>query len=394
MGLPAHGLFEDVKLKDVTLDAMTIDCGRDPVEAALCLARAFVAGRRLCVQAPGAADHAHHVAVEFVHPVVAGTRPLAARVADPAAASPTRRRNSSEVVLVIADAAADAATAAGADLFIDSQQPDQAIVRSYHLLWELVQVALEHPGVVGAGGAAGGDATGFLYPFLDAADSDEAALRRALQSSAAAKADESEQLARQSLVSNQSAIAASGDAISRAAAAGRCVLTIGNGGSASDAARLARLLRHRGVAAEPLCADYAIATALANDLGAERVFARQLDAFAQPDDVLVGCSTSGASRNLLAAFQQADSRGLTTIGLSGYGGGAFADHPSVHHNLVVASLSVHRIQEAQAALMSALCERVAAAPTGAGPPRAAPAPAAQKAGEARTAEPAKKHAAP
>ena len=328
-----------------------IDCGRDPVAAALWLARAFAAGRRLRVWAPGAPDHAHHVAVEFVHPVVAGTRPLAASVA----ASEAAAAASTEATLVIGG------NRAAADLFISAHQSDAAIVLSYHVLWELVQVALEHPGLVGSAGAAGGDSTGFLYPFLDAAEDDEASLREALRASAGAKRDESERLARRSLESNRATLEEAGRAIGRAAGAGGRVLTMGNGGSATDAARLARVLSSRGVAAESLSADYAVATALANDLGAERIFSRQLDAFGQPGDALVGCSTSGASRNLLAAFDQAAGRGLTTVGLSGYGGGSLEGRPSVHHSLVVQSMSVHRIQEAQAALMSALCERAAGA---------------------------------
>ncbi|MCY3643471.1 MAG: SIS domain-containing protein [Acidimicrobiaceae bacterium] len=328
-----------------------IDCGRDPVEAAMWLARAFTAGRRLRVWAPGAPDHAHHVAVEFVHPVVAGTRPLAAAVA----ASAADRTVSTDATLVIGP---DGATA---DLFISTDQNDTAIVRSYHVLWELVQVALEHPGLIGSSAVAGGDSTGFLYPFLDAAEADEAALLRSLRASADAKTRESEELSRQAVESNGAALAQAATAIGRAAGSGGRVLTMGNGGSATDAARLARLLRARGIPSESLSADYAVATALANDLGAERIFSRQLDAFAAPGDVLVGCSTSGASRNLLAAFDQASAIGLATVGLSGYGGGSFTDHPSVNHKLVVQSMSVHRIQEAQAALMSALCERVAGA---------------------------------
>ncbi|MDE0666570.1 MAG: SIS domain-containing protein [Acidimicrobiaceae bacterium] len=328
-----------------------IDCGRDPVEAAMWLARAFTAGRRLRVWAPGAPDHAHHVAVEFVHPVVAGTRPLAAAVA----ASAADRTVSTDATLVIGP---DGATA---DLFISTDQNDTAIVRSYHVLWELVQVALEHPGLIGSSAVAGGDSTGFLYPFLDAAEADDAALLRSLRASADAKTRESEELSRLSVESNEAALAQAATAIERAAGSGGRVLTMGNGGSATDAARLARLLRARGIPSESLSADYAVATALANDLGAERIFSRQLDAFAAPGDVLVGCSTSGASRNLLAAFDQASAIGLATVGLSGYGGGSFTDHPSVNHKLVVQSMSVHRIQEAQAALMSALCERVAGA---------------------------------
>ncbi|MYE57919.1 MAG: SIS domain-containing protein, partial [Acidimicrobiaceae bacterium] len=284
-----------------------IDCGRDPVEAAMWLARAFTAGRRLRVWAPGAPDHAHHVAVEFVHPVVAGTRPLAAAVA----ASAADRTVSTDATLVIGP---DGATA---DLFISTDQNDTAIVRSYHVLWELVQVALEHPGLIGSSAVAGGDSTGFLYPFLDAAEADEAALLRSLRASADAKTRESEELSRQAVESNGAALAQAATAIGRAAGSGGRVLTMGNGGSATDAARLARLLRARGIPSESLSADYAVATALANDLGAERIFSRQLDAFAAPGDVLVGCSTSGASRNLLAAFDQASAIGLATVGLSG-----------------------------------------------------------------------------
>ena len=326
-----------------------IDCGHDPVDAAMWLARSFTAGRRLRVWAPGAPDHAHHVAVEFVHPVVAGSHPLAATVAESEAA---------------ADTSADATLAIGgnrktADLFISSDQPDTAIVLSYHVLWELVQVALEHPGLVGSAAAAGGDSTGFLYPFLDAAEDDEASLRDALRASAEAKRDESTRLAQQSLESNRPVLEEAAAAISRAVGSGGRVLTMGNGGSATDAARLARVLRSKAIPAESLSADYAVATALANDLGAERIFSRQLDAFARSGDVLVGCSTSGASRNLLAAFEQAAAMGLATVGISGYGGGSFTVQESVHHNLVVQSMSVHRIQEAQAALMSALCEQAA-----------------------------------
>ena len=360
-----------------------IDCREHPVEAALWLARAFADGRCLSVLAPGAPDHAHHVAVEFVHPVVAGTRPLPAVAAPadgtagtrplPAAAAPFDETAGAPPMAVVAAPTAEAAAASpdarlvigaadpDADLVIPRDQSDAAILLSYHLLWELVQVALEHPGLVGSTGAAGGDSTGFLYPFLDAAEDDEVSLREALQSSADAKRAESHRLAQESLDANRAVLDEAGAAIAHAARSGGRVLTMGNGGSATDAARLARMLRAWGVPAESLSSDYAVATALANDLGAERIFARQLDAFARPGDVLAGCSTSGASRNLLAAFDQAAAGGLTTVGLSGYGGGSFAGCPSVHHSLVVQSMSVHRIQEAQAALMTALCERAAEA---------------------------------
>lgn len=323
-----------------------IDCTARPVDAALWLARAFVAGRLLGVLAPRVPDHAHHVAVEFVHPVVAGARPL------PTAVTADGGDAWGDATLIIGKDVGDA------DLVIDDEQSDWSIVLSYHLLWELVQVALEHPGLVGAEGSAAGDSTGFLYPFLDASERDETSLRAALQSSADAKKAQSERLASDSMESNAATLTAVATVTGQAVSAGGRVLTMGNGGSATDAARLTRMLRARGLPAESLCTDYAVTSALANDLGAEHMFARQIDAVARPGDVLVGCSTSGASRNLLVAFEQASKMGLTTIGVSGYGGGSFEGHESVHHCLVVQSASVHRIQEAQAALLTALCELV------------------------------------
>ncbi len=328
-----------------------IECTRQPVNAALWLARAFAGGRRLIVRAPGAEDHAHHVAVEFVHPVIAGTRPLPV-----VAVTGDAPMADDEVLLVIGEPP----DRARVDLGISTAQPDVDIVRSYHLLWELVHVALEHPGLVGSAPTASGDATGFLYPFLDAAEHDEAALRDALATSAAAKIADSERLVGATVAANVDTSASAVAALAGAIDSRGRVYTMGNGGSATDAARLARLLGAAGVTALPLVDDYAVVTALANDVGVERIFARQLEALAVAGDVLVGCSTSGASPNLLAAFTAAHARGLVTVGISGYGGESFAAQPSIHHRLAVSSSSVHRIQEAQAALITELCDGVAA----------------------------------
>ncbi len=101
-------------------------------------------------------------------------------------------------------------------------------------------------------------------------------------------------------------------------------------------------------------------TALANDVGVERIFARQVEALGSPGDVLIGLSTSGASPNLLAAFDEADRRGLVTVAVAGYGGGPLAAGGSAHHRLVVESTSIHRVQEAQAALLTKLVESATA----------------------------------
>ena len=340
---------------DVPIDAVA-----EPVEAALWLARAFNAGRRLVVVAPGAADHAHHVAVEFVHPAVAGTRPLPA-----VAAEPGDRLTGADVLLVIGG------EDERADLFITGAGGDLPTVRAYHLLWELVHVALEHPGLVGGGGS-GGDDTGFLYPFLDGNEADEEGLRAALAASARATVSESDRLAADTRAANADALAGAAAAVARAHAAGHRVHVAGNGGSATDGARLVRLLRQRGLAATSLAADYAVVTALANDVGIERVFARQLEALAGPGDVLIGLSTSGASPNLLAAFAEAGRRGVVTVAVSGYGGGPLAVADACDHRLVVQATSVHRIQEAQAALLARLADAVGGVAVAARPARLVP----------------------
>jgi D-sedoheptulose 7-phosphate isomerase len=125
------------------------------------------------------------------------------------------------------------------------------------------------------------------------------------------------------------------------------------------------------VAATSLAADYAVVTALANDVGVDRLFARQVEALASPGDVLIGLSTSGSSPNLLAAFAEAGRRGLVTVAVSGYGGGPLAEPGVAEHRLVVESASVHRIQEAQAALLSRLVQ-LASSPVAARPDPALP----------------------
>jgi D-sedoheptulose 7-phosphate isomerase len=97
--------------------------------------------------------------------------------------------------------------------------------------------------------------------------------------------------------------------------------------------------------------DRAVLTALANDIGFELVFSRQIIAHAAGGDIAVGFSTSGDSVNVLRGLEECSRRGLLTIGLSGYEGGAMAASPAVVHCLVVRSESVHRIQEAQNALL-------------------------------------------
>jgi D-sedoheptulose 7-phosphate isomerase len=113
--------------------------------------------------------------------------------------------------------------------------------------------------------------------------------------------------------------------------AGRKVLWCGNGGSAADAQHLAaefsgRFLRERrGLPSEALSVNSSAVTAIANDFGYDRVFARQVEAFAQPGDVVIGISTTGNSPNIVLALEEAKRIGATTIAFSGNGGGRIAD---------------------------------------------------------------------
>lgn len=113
--------------------------------------------------------------------------------------------------------------------------------------------------------------------------------------------------------------------------AGRKVLWCGNGGSAADAQHLAaefsgRFLRERSaLPSEALSVNTSALTAIGNDYGYERVFERQVEAFVQPGDVLVGITTSGNSKNVVLALEEAKRRGATTIAFTGNGGGKAAE---------------------------------------------------------------------
>ena len=158
-------------------------------------------------------------------------------------------------------------------------------------------------------------------------------------------------------------------AIVSALEAGHRVLTFGNGGSAAHAQHLAAelvgryLVDRRALPAVALATDVTSITAIANDYGFERVFARQLEALAEPGDVAVALSTSGSSPNVVVAVQAAAALGCTTIGLTGEGGGQLAT--LVDHLVAVPSTRVPRIQEVHAIVLHAWAadaERTASSP--------------------------------
>ena len=202
----------------------------------------------------------------------------------------------------------------------------------------------------------------FLYPMLSPEFTDASALLADLARSAQGKAEESAVTTQQALADRNDELEQAAAAMAAAFTAGGRLLCFGNGGSATDAAGLAALFcspaAGRPLPARSLVADPAVLTALANDVGVDVLFARQLIAHGRPGDIALGLSTSGGSANVLKAFAQGRRGGLLTVGLAGYGGGAMRSCPDLDHCLAVDTQSVHRTQEAQSALAHALWERV------------------------------------
>jgi D-sedoheptulose 7-phosphate isomerase len=157
-------------------------------------------------------------------------------------------------------------------------------------------------------------------------------------------------------------------ALERAFAQGGQVLIFGNGGSAADAQHLAAELVgrysrvRRALPAVALTADSSTLTAIANDEGYDRVFARQIEALARPGDIAWGISTSGSSPNVVAAFRTARSLNLTTIAFTGADGGSIGSLVDFHVN--VPSPSTPRVQEVHRTLMHAVCDLIERAVVG------------------------------
>jgi D-sedoheptulose 7-phosphate isomerase len=144
--------------------------------------------------------------------------------------------------------------------------------------------------------------------------------------------------------------------------AGRKVLAFGNGGSAADAQHLAAELVGRYLYDRPalpaiaLTTDPSIMTAVANDMGYDAVFRRQVEAHGQPGDVAIGISTSGRSRSVVDALRAARERGLVTVALTGNGGGHLSG--AVDHLIDAPSPDTPRIQELHGLVIHLLCQIV------------------------------------
>jgi len=157
-------------------------------------------------------------------------------------------------------------------------------------------------------------------------------------------------------------LVATGRRMAECLRAGGKVLTFGNGGSAADAQHLAgelvgRFLRDRAaLSALALTTDSSVTTAIANDMGYDSVFRRQVEAHGRPGDVAVGITTSGRSPNVVQALLLARERGLVTVALTGGGGGRLVG--AVDYLIDVPHAETARIQEVHVMVVHVLCQVV------------------------------------
>lgn len=160
-----------------------------------------------------------------------------------------------------------------------------------------------------------------------------------------------------------------GDRLIACLQGGHRIFLCGNGGSAADAQHIAAEMvcrfetQRRALPAIALTTDTSALTAIGNDLGYDQVFARQVEALARPGDVLIGLSTSGNSRNVIAAVQQAKEMGVATLGLLGGVGNRRGGNllNLVDYALVAPSDTTARIQECHILVGHIWCAMVDAA---------------------------------
>jgi D-sedoheptulose 7-phosphate isomerase len=424
------------------------------------MARAFDRGATLIVHGTGpAASDAAHVAVEFMHPVIVGKRALPALALsnDPSGASLLRHfPRPGDIALGLTHTWADAEIegwlsrlsrkglltiglggaplpgetstlhyAVDHALIVPSTDPivtQEVQETTYHVLWELVHVFFEHPGllseecitcgdvavparVVGlengmatvekdgaheevvvdlidgvsigdtllchAGTALQklpGDEPPTAGPEQEPAEptgflypfleSEEADLEAVLSDVRASTVQKGADVSALRRAIDVRAIERCAAAIRAALERGGRLITFGNGGSSTDAQDLASDALYYRWPAIALTNDVATVTAVGNDVGFENVFARQLIALARPGDIAVGISTSGSSQNILAGLEEAHRRQMLTCAITGYDGGRLRELRGLDHLFVVPGDYIPRLQEAHATIYHLLLEAI------------------------------------
>ena len=338
---------------------------------------------------PAARSDARHVAVEFVHPVIVGKRALPALALSAEGGQLERQVRllvePDDMAIAFGDAAAAIEAARGlgcltiafermgAEWEFEPPSEDASIRQElgetlYHVLWELVHVFFDHRGLLEGREARqlhDAGASSFLYPFLSEQESDLGAVVDDVRRSVLAKAREVGELRAQTLGENAAVLGAAAESLRASLNGGGRLLALGNGGSATDAMDVVADFRSppdprwTPRPALDLTEDAAILTAIANDIGTEAIFSRQVIAHGRPGDTLLAISTSGNSANVIAALEEARRRGLDTVAMVGYDGGRVASERLAEHVIVTRSEHIPRIQEAQASAYHVLRELVA-----------------------------------
>ena len=349
------------------------------------MAERFARGGRLIAfgRSPADRSDARHVAVEFVHPVIVGKRALpalaftgeggdpAAQVSLIAAPDDVAMGFGTDCERAIAVARGRrcltiAFAPAGAEWEFEPPTSDpfvrqELIETLYHVLWELVHVFFEHRGLLEGRTERrvhDAGASSFLYPFLDERESDLDAVLEDVRRSVLMKAAEVGALREQTLMDNASVLMDAAGALRASFKRGGKLLALGNGGSATDAMDVVADFHAGGRPAIDLTEDPGILTAIANDIGVEAIFSRQVIAYGTPGDVVLALSTSGNSGNVIHALAEARRRSLVTIAMVGYDGGRVLGEGLADHVVVTRSEHIPRIQEAQASAYHALVELV------------------------------------
>jgi D-sedoheptulose 7-phosphate isomerase len=341
----------------------------------------FVGGGRLLAfgRGPYSTD-AQHVSVEFVHPVIVGKRALPAldlsTAFRPWLQSLLKKEDivmgfgppegDPEVRIALVEAHSKGAMTfalpgSQGSYFVEPPIADAFIHQEmieilYHTLWETVHVFFEHREL----GYDVGDA-GFLYPFLGHEKQETKDILAEVSESVLMKVRDDAKLRAQVAKEEIEQISDAVSAIHGRLSRGGKLILFGNGGSATDANDWALdcvlpANGYRPIPAISLALEPANITAVANDIGTDVIFLRQLIAQAQPNDIAVGISTSGGSKNIILALEEARKRNLLTVALLGYDGGEIKRRNLADFPIVVRCDYIPRIQEVQASIYHTIRE--------------------------------------
>jgi D-sedoheptulose 7-phosphate isomerase len=350
-------------------------------EACREMSERFLRGGRLLAfgRGPYATD-AQHVSVEFVHPVIVGKRALPALdlsilfrpwleailhpedivmgfgppEGDPEVWATLQQAH-------LRDAMTFALPGMEGSYALDAPTQDpfmhqEMVEILYHTLWETVHVFFEHREL---GHEVGESA--FLYPFLGTEKQGTGDLLAEVAASILMKVHDDAKLRGQVAREQSEQISSAAVAIHQRLQRGGKLIIFGNGGSATDANDFAIDCvlpppGSRPVPAVSLALEPANITAVANDIGTDAIFLRQLIAQARPEDVAVAISTSGGSRNIIMALEEARKRNMLTVALLGYDGGEIKRRRLADFPVVVQCDYIPRIQEVQASIYHVIRE--------------------------------------